>query len=86
MTVPVEGHEQCSLHCMLKRFIQTSLCLSSCLQVYLVNVTFNLLECRQELTPGMGVIESQPLLPVWCVQCTGTPGWSTEAVLQDMLC
>lgn len=35
--------------------------LVSLLQVYLVNVTFNIMECKAELTA------EQAQLPVWCV-------------------
>lgn len=34
------------------------------LQVYLVNVTINIMECKAELAPGPN--PSQALLPVWC--------------------
>jgi len=43
-----------------------------CLQVYLINVTFNILECNAELTPGPN--PNQALLPVWCAPLVGLPG------------
>jgi hypothetical protein len=49
-----------------------------CMQVYLVNVTFDIMECKAALTP------KQSDLPVWCVLC-GLAAWcwggSTSAEL-----